>query len=126
MDRIHGMARALPNTSAVLIAGGIAIVGLPPFGLFVSEFYILMSAFAGYHYVLAASCFSRFRSASARCSTISSACSAANQSYPRSKKKLKATEIAAMCVCGACLLLLGLHIPSVFSSVLHKAMAVLQ
>ena len=48
------MARVLPYTSAVLIAGGIAIVGLPPFGLFVSEFSILMSAFAGYHYLLAA------------------------------------------------------------------------
>ena len=39
----HG--RALPCTSAVLVVGGLAVVGMPPFGLFVSEFAILMSAF---------------------------------------------------------------------------------
>ena len=31
-----------------------------------------------------------------------------------------------MCVCGVCLLVLGLHFPAVFTSVLHNAMAVLQ
>jgi len=31
-----------------------------------------------------------------------------------------------MCVCGACLLVLGLRIPAAFTAVLRNAMAVLQ
>ncbi len=126
MDRIHGMARVLPNTSAVLIAGGIAIVGLPPFGLFVSEFYILMAAFAGYHYVLAAIMLFAFSIGFGALLYHFQRMLGGEPKLPRSKKRLKATEFAGMCVCGACLLLLGLHIPSVLSSVLHKAVAVLQ
>ena len=126
MDRIHGMARVLPNTSAVLIAGGVAIVGLPPFGLFVSEFYILMSAFAGYHYVLAAVMLLAFSVGFGALLYHFQRMLGGEPKLPRSKKKLKATEIAGMSVCGACLLFLGLHIPSVLSAIIHNAVAVLQ
>ena len=34
MERIRGMARSLPWTSSGLIVGSLAIVGMPPFGLF--------------------------------------------------------------------------------------------
>ncbi len=53
MDRIRGMARSLPCTSMVLVVGSLAIVGMPPFGLFVSEFVILMAAFSQAHYLIA-------------------------------------------------------------------------
>ncbi|MCI0350629.1 MAG: hydrogenase 4 subunit F [Acidobacteriales bacterium] len=46
MDRVSGVARAVPLTAATLIIGGLAIVGMPPFGLFVSEFAILSEAFS--------------------------------------------------------------------------------
>ena len=46
MERIRGMAKSLPWTSGALIVGSLAIVGLPPFGLFVSEFFILTAAFS--------------------------------------------------------------------------------
>ncbi len=42
IDRIRGMARVLPYTSIVLVVGGVALAGLPPFGLFISEFAILI------------------------------------------------------------------------------------
>ncbi len=45
MDRIGGLARKLPKTALALSLGSLAIVGLPPFGLFVSEFAILSEAF---------------------------------------------------------------------------------
>jgi len=45
MDSISGMSRTLPQTSAALVVGSLAIVGLPPFGLFISEFAILSEAF---------------------------------------------------------------------------------
>ena len=46
MDRIGGLARTLPKTALALSLGSLAIVGLPPFSLFVSEFAILSEAFA--------------------------------------------------------------------------------
>ncbi|HEV2348325.1 MAG TPA: proton-conducting transporter membrane subunit [Terriglobia bacterium] len=46
MDRIGGMARQFPGTAWALGIGSLAIVGLPPFALFVSEFAILSEAFA--------------------------------------------------------------------------------
>src|SRR5258708_16341236 len=45
LDRISGMARTLRWTSAFLVVGVMAIIGLPPFSLFVSEFAILTAAF---------------------------------------------------------------------------------
>ena len=52
MDEISGMSRTMPQTSAALLVGSLAIVGLPPFGLFVSEFAILSEAFAQARYLL--------------------------------------------------------------------------
>jgi len=46
MDRIGGLARAMPKTALALSLGSLAIVGLPPFALFVSEFAILSEAFS--------------------------------------------------------------------------------
>jgi hydrogenase-4 component F len=46
MDRIGGLARALPKTALALTLGCLAIAGLPPFSLFLSEFAILSEAFA--------------------------------------------------------------------------------
>lgn len=45
MARIHGAARALPLSGPILLAGGLAIAGAPPFGLFISEFSILSAGF---------------------------------------------------------------------------------
>jgi hydrogenase-4 component F len=49
MARIHGAARALPFTGPAFLAGGLAIAGAPPFGLFLSEFSILSAGFSRGH-----------------------------------------------------------------------------
>src|SRR5208282_1770967 len=54
MESITGMSRSLPQTSAALVVGGLAIVGLPPFSLFISEFAILSEAFSQARYFVAA------------------------------------------------------------------------
>lgn len=46
MDRIGGLARTMPKTALALSLGSLALVGLPPFALFVSEFAILSEAFS--------------------------------------------------------------------------------
>jgi len=46
---VKGLARAMPVTGALWIAGFFAITGTPPFGVFVSKFIILRQAFLGGH-----------------------------------------------------------------------------
>jgi hydrogenase-4 component F len=126
MDRIRGMGRVLPWTSAVLIIGGVAILGLPPFGLFVSEFAILMAAFSASRFFLAALMLVSFSIGfGALCFHFQRMLSGESKT-PRIAPRLLAPEIVAICTCCLCLLILGLHIPSVFTSVLRNAMAVLK
>ena len=44
---VRGLRRAMPATAALFLAAALALVGLPPFGLFISEFMILRAGFAG-------------------------------------------------------------------------------
>jgi len=126
IDRIRGMGRVLPFTSAALIIGGVAIVGLPPFGLFVSEFVILMAAFAGSHYLLAAVMLIAFSIGFGALAYHFQRMLTGEPKVPRSTAKLRISEAGAICACSACLLVLGLHIPLLFNSIIHSAMAVLQ
>ena len=49
-SRIKGsVIRAMPLTGVVFLMGMLAIIGMPPFSLFQSEFLILRAAFAGGH-----------------------------------------------------------------------------
>jgi hydrogenase-4 component F len=126
MDRIRGLGRMLPGTSAVLVVGGIAVVGLPPFGLFVSEFAVLTSAFAQSRYLLAGLMLAAI---SIAFGALLYHCQRMLSGEPNArgvKSRLRTSELSAMCICGVCLLVLGLRLPAVFTSVLRNAMAVLQ
>jgi len=49
---VRGLVRSSPLAAMVLVAGGIAIAGAPPFAIFVSEFLILKAGIASGHYVV--------------------------------------------------------------------------
>ncbi|MGZ4812230.1 MAG: hydrogenase 4 subunit F [Terriglobales bacterium] len=135
MERIRGMARALPWTSGGMIIGGLAIVGMPPFGLFVSEFIILTAAFtqakyavgiivlAGLTVVFGALLHHVQRMLSGE----DAAATAATEGNSRQVKPAVAiTAFAPMAICAAALLVLGVRIPVSLVNLLHEAMAVLQ
>jgi hydrogenase-4 component F len=44
--RVRGLGRAMPWTGGAFLAAALALVGVPPFGLFVSELMILRAGFA--------------------------------------------------------------------------------
>jgi hydrogenase-4 component F len=124
IERIRGMASSLPWTSSALVLGGIAIVGLPPFGLFVSEFMILTQAFTGAHYFIAilllavlslvfGSLLHHFQRMLGGAST-------------KPRTGIASSDLVAMATCAGVLLVLGVRIPQVFNALLHAAMAVLQ
>jgi hydrogenase-4 component F len=51
---VCGLRRAMPLTGSLFAAGVLAVVGLPPFGMFISELALLRAGFQGGHYALMA------------------------------------------------------------------------
>ena len=47
IDGVTGLFRAMPWTGALFAGGIMALIGLPPFGLFVSEFLLVQAALVG-------------------------------------------------------------------------------
>jgi len=45
MSEIRGIIKVMPVTGALFLVGGLAIVGMPPFNIFASEFLILSAGF---------------------------------------------------------------------------------
>lgn len=129
ISMLKGLARKLPWTSAGLVAGLVAIAGLPPFGLFISEFAILREAFNQRHWlaalvllgmlsiVFAAMTFHFFKvvpgDPEGAVSDVAT-------------KDRTGAEFLVMAICVAVLFVFGIIIPSPFNRLLRAAMAVLQ
>lgn len=47
MGKVRGIIRVMPATGALFLIGGLALAGMPPFGIFLSEFLVLSSGFQG-------------------------------------------------------------------------------
>jgi hydrogenase-4 component F len=116
----------MPQTSAALVVGGLAIVGLPPFSLFTSEFAILSGAFTQAHYFVAtvflitlSVVFGGFAYHFLRLLT-------GEPSRTPASSKLIPSEYTAMGIAGLCLIFFGARIPHAFSVLLREAMTVLQ
>jgi hydrogenase-4 component F len=126
---LKGLARTLPWTSAALVTGLVAIVGLPPFGLFVSEFSILREAFSQKHWLAALVLLLMLTVVFAAMTfhflkvLPGSPDRSENESARRDGR---GTEFLAMGICAAVLLVFGITIPLPFSRLLKAAMAVLQ
>jgi hydrogenase-4 component F len=126
MERIRGMARSLPWTSSALLLGALAITGMPPFGLFVSELVILTGAFAAAHYFIAVLMLIAMSVVfGALLHHFQHMLTGGPDDAPIGPPLL-ASEFAVLGVCLLCLVVLGVHIPAAFSAVLRGAMAVLQ
>jgi len=54
IGRVRGLLRASPMTGGAFLAGTLALVGLPPFGPFVSEFIIFRAGFESHAWVAGA------------------------------------------------------------------------
>jgi hydrogenase-4 component F len=126
IGEISGMSRTMPQTSTALLVGSVAIAGLPPFGLFVSEFAILSEAFTQAHYfvgilflivlsvVFGGFAYHLFRMLSGE------------PGQRPENSKLIPSEYTAMGTAALCLLFFGARIPHFFGVLLREAMAVLR
>lgn len=53
ISHVHGLLRSMPGTGALWVAGFLALTGSPPFGMFLSEFFMLRAALVSGHPLLA-------------------------------------------------------------------------
>jgi hydrogenase-4 component F len=125
MERIGGLARSLPETALALTVGSLAIVGLPPFALFVSEFAILGEAFAQ----------SRIWVAMLLLTTLSvvfggmfhhlSGMFFRDTKQPPAARPLTLSEAVPTAILAVGLAWFGVHVPAGFRGLIERAMAVL-
>jgi hydrogenase-4 component F len=126
MERIRGMASSLPWTGGALILGGLAISGMPPFGLFVSELVILAGAFSTAHYFIAVLMLAGISIVFGALLYHFQHMLMGKPEDVRTRAALRASEITVMSVCALCLVVLGVHIPAAFAAILRGAMTVLR
>jgi hydrogenase-4 component F len=126
IDEIRGMSRSMPQTTAALLVGGLAIVGLPPFSLFISEFAILSEAFAQARYfvvilflAMLSVVFGGFAFHFSRM-----LCGEPDR-RPESSKLIR-SEYIAIGAAALCVFSFGARIPHVFGLLLQEAVAVLR
>lgn len=126
LDAVRGLARSLPQTSAALVIGGLAIVGLPPFSLFVSEFAILSEAFAQARYLVAVLFLVTLSVVFGGFAFHFLGMLAGEPSRRPRNSSLSATEYVAMGGAAVCLLAFGARVPAVFAALLEGAIAALK
>jgi hydrogenase-4 component F len=126
MEKIRGMARSLPWTSGALVLGTLAIVGMPPFGLFVSEFFVLTAAFVTGHFQIAALMLLSLSVVfGALVYHFQGMLLGEGDLEPAHPKWLR-SEFVVIAICTLSLIALGIRIPAMLSNLLHVAMGVLQ
>lgn len=126
MERIRGVACSLPWTGGAMVLGTLALAGLPPFGLFVSELMIFMAAFSATHYFIAFLMLAALSIVFGALLYHFQQMLTGEAEKPAAKPGLQAFEFATIGICSACLLVLGLHIPAALSALLRGALAVIQ
>jgi hydrogenase-4 component F len=126
VDSIRGVSRSMPQTAAALVVGGLAIVGLPPFSLFVSEFAILSEAFAQAHYVVAILFLLTLSVVFGGFTFHFLGMLSGEPNQRPENSRLLPSEYSAMGCAALCLLFFGARIPHAFTVLIQQAMAVLK
>jgi hydrogenase-4 component F len=125
IKRVSGVIKYMPVTGTLLLIGGLALTGSPPFGVFISEFSILSAGFSqGYTIaaivmiVLIALIF------------IGLIFYLNGMVFGKSDANVKPGEVSYLSILAMCLSVLlvvglGIYIPAPLNTLLHQAAAVL-
>lgn len=123
IDQVHGAMRRLPFSGALFLAGFLAITGSPPFGPFISEFSILNGAFdagrfatGGFFLLLLLVVFIGMGSTVLQ--VVQGRASTAVNFTPYREDILTTMPVVLLM---ACVLILGLYIPSPLIAALNDA-----
>jgi hydrogenase-4 component F len=118
---VRGLCRALPITGMLWMAGFLAITGLPPFGLFISEFIIAKTMFEQGRFIIASMYLAFLSLIFIGMARVFLQMSHGRQ--PSGKIQMRETiyVIAGPVLLGIITLMLGLYIPSPLRTLLESA-----
>jgi hydrogenase-4 component F len=132
---VRGLLAAVPATGAALLLGSFAVLGSPPFGLFLSELTIVRAGFASTSPALplllllllaiAFIAFARTTTGMATGDAASIGAAGTVSASPYQGRAVRLTAVAPVAVGLAALLVLGLWIPAGLSTVITHSIAVL-
>jgi hydrogenase-4 component F len=121
IDKVHGLIKVLPVTGALLLGGGLAITGCPPFSLFLSEFMIMVGGLSSQNYlgtilyiVLLIIVFAAFLK------HIGGMVFGEPLLEERPAKERRGTDVVMMAVLLIAILALGLYVPEFLNEVLDQ------
>ncbi len=120
ISQVRGLLHRMPACGALWLAGFLIITGLPPFGLFFSEFTILKAAIDQHRYGIAAVFLALLGIIFIGMATAFLGM-AQGESEPESKSKLPWMTLAPPLFLGALTLLLGVYLPGPLLTVLRLA-----
>lgn len=117
MNKMQGLIQLLPFSGIALFLGTFALVGMPPFAIFVSKLSILLALFQGKHYILSGLVLVFAAVAFAGLVHHISKIALGNSPQPQRQQETLSTKIALLFL-GVFILGLGLKIPDSFSTLL--------
>jgi hydrogenase-4 component F len=129
---VRGVLAAVPVTGAALLLGSFAVLGSPPFGLFLSEFTIIRAGFASASpalplllLALLAVAFIAFARTTAGMATGSPTATAAAADPPYSGRAVALTATVPVVAGLLALVVLGLWVPTGLDAVIRHSLGVL-
>ena len=127
MAQINGVLQKIPVTGVLWIAGFLAITGIPPFGLFLSEFTIAKSMFEQDRFGIAAAYLSLLALIFIGMAPafLRMAHGSRPDSLPDNSQPQTAFAVVPPLALGVLTLLLGLFLPAPISKTLYEAAAAL-
>jgi hydrogenase-4 component F len=133
MSEIRGIIKVMPVTGALFLVGGFAIVGMPPFNIFVSEFLALSSGFAGGQFIAASMMilllvlvFAGFIRKLIPMIFGNPRSNSAQPSYPEGKDDMGRLAILPMAILAVLVVVLGFYMPQPLQTLIHDAVQVVQ
>jgi hydrogenase-4 component F len=121
---VPGLVRTMPVTAGFFAAGMLAIAGLPPFGLFISEFALVRAGFAAGRIWLMAAVLALLAVAFVAVVTHLNRMLYGARPQPISAGEHEPWALAPAALCILILLVLGLTLPSPVSRLLNKVVEI--
>jgi hydrogenase-4 component F len=124
LDEVKGMLQVIPGTSILMIVGALALIGTPPFNIFISKFLIIASGFGSGYIWMMLICLLLLSVAFAAFYKLMASALFGNKPEGLAKGEFNWLTLAPPAVLIILILILGLYMPPQLGTLLQRATGV--